>query len=210
MNKIYPIAGKITKEEFLTPEALERFNTSRCVILGDKEVTGKHFLLVGRHETGRTKYRLTIRLKIKSKTKWLVQTAYISVSKEAYKKVNKPLKILENITVVMMLAGIFNVVCGLVWLFGFSIPDALHIPSRALFISVVPIILWFIIAGFIVERYELFASRKIVQLDETYNNYGVPDYNQKMLDARIESDNVPREIAKALVLEKELQKITKQ
>jgi len=207
MNKIYPIAGKITKEEFLTPEALERFNTGRCVIMGDKEVTGKHFLLIGRHETGNKKYSLALPLKIKSKTKWLVQTAYISVSKEAYKKVNKPLKILENITVVMMLAGIFIAVCGLVWLFGFSIPDALHIPTQALFIAIVPIVFWFILAGFITEPYDLYASKKIVRLDETYSNYGVPDYNQKMLESRIESDNVPREIAKTLVLEKELQKI---
>lgn len=207
-NDIYPVMGEVDTENLLTQETQDFLRMYECSYERGKSISGKHYILIGKYSVAHEKTRVSITLKVKTTTEYDTQIAYLPISRYYYSFLRRKEILLRSLNIIAGLIIIIGILSGFAWLFGsYWIPKIIGLESDSIIASSIFAFIWLMVATSIKNRWERNASKKVIQLSFDGEKYGIPDYNHRIVEFLVETDNIQEVVLKDLVLEKELRNI---
>lgn len=191
----YSIFRPVEPEDILQQNVLSNLQQGRCPLKPNENISGRHFALVGRSAITNTKYSPTITLGVKTTHSLAIQGGYVPISELAFHKLKRSARIrsiLNNLSYAFIGFCIVSLVVW--WIWKFSIPGILHIPSWSLVMLFLPCVIILSLSNMFAQHEEKRLNRKTITVTKELSRIGVPDYNNKLFKLILETDSIESSI----------------
>jgi hypothetical protein len=190
----FSIYSPLLEEEFFREKSLDRIHKGLCPYDGTA-VDGKHFVLVGRHDTSQTDVSSFSPLHFTITKKYFIQAAYVSVSEQKFMKVRKLQMWMKWLTISSI--GMFVLFGLLIWLSttdygkqGTTLHSVINILSIGNLYLLFPALIWIAIRKNIHARVEQKLSGTIIMPSYRAKVFGIPRYDGRKHKVFLKSDNI--------------------
>ena len=195
MNEFVSLYQDSPPEQFLNEAVVSRLALGGCPFLEDAPLSGRHYVLVGRHTEGKSRSSVTITLGVKTTTDLYIEGGYLPVSEAYFRQVQGQLKVAK----VIRTSSIVVILASLLVLVLFAIAD-LPLPEGMEWVTTwigplfLPALGTIQIASMMRRAIEKKLSRKTVKREGKQYQIPIPDYTNREMKVLLESGEAAEEM----------------